>query len=135
MKLTKEQLIQNAEAMIAFANGKPIQCSSLAADAWVDMTLTPSWRFHETEYRPKPEPKTRPWNCPDDVPGNCWLRKVGDYWNRLVIMVNAGRVTVIGGCATELQSWAFSQLNDCEYSTDRKTWQPCAVTTEDQNEH
>lgn len=68
MKLTPEQLKQNAAAMIAFAEGKPIQIK-LHNGIWKDDdTGNLDGIGDNDEYRPKPEPKTRPWSKPDEFP-------------------------------------------------------------------
>jgi hypothetical protein len=127
MNLTKEQLLQNAEAMIAFANGKSVQW--IVNGGWQDWNFQSEIACWHTEvFRPKPEPKTRPWNYPDDVPLNCWLRRAHTEWSCLIIMLNTWRLTTVGGKCDTLDSYSWEDLSHCEYSIDRKTWLPCVVT-------
>lgn len=128
MKLTPEQLKQNAAAMIAFAEGKPIQIK-LHNGIWKDDdTGNLDGIGDNDEYRPKPEPKTRPWSKPEDVPGPvCWIRNPEQ--ERLIIAIDNEGVWAgsrsFGGCAF---TWENFKINGVEYSTDRKTWHKCEVT-------
>lgn len=129
--LTKEQLRDNAAAMLAFADGKPIQFNPSAnndPDAkWLDtIDLT---EIETVWHRPKPQPVSRPWSKPEDVPGPvCWIRRHNCHWSRLVIMVNEKRISCIDGDCTAIKSLDFSELAEHhEYSTDRVTWRPCTV--------
>jgi hypothetical protein len=74
MKLTPEQLKQNAAAMIAYAEGKSIQyrpCSGRYD--WRDATPNGkhrlAWNCEDYEYRPKP------WSLPEPPPGKKWHRE------------------------------------------------------------
>ncbi len=128
MKPTKDQLLQNAAAITAFANGLPIECRSRGNIQWVETSL-PSWNCATHEYRPKPAPKTRPWNCPDDVPGPvCWLKRPTG-WPCLIAEIDDDSIA-IGGGSVDGCVLRWSELSRCEYSTDRKTWLPCEVTCE-----
>ena len=128
--LTKEQLRDNAAAILAFADGKPIQYDSSAIGStipiWADTEdLT---EIHIIPHRPKPRPVARPWSKPEDVPLHCWIRRHNCHWSRLVIMVNEKRISCIDGDCTAIKSLDFSELAEHhEYSTDRKTWHPCTV--------
>lgn len=123
--------------MIAFADGKPVQWRYSSSEAdWDDNTASvPSWDLDSYEYRPKPEPKTRLWNRPEDVPGPvCWIRGVGDY--RMAMIVGfAGEnayITISCGCLPIAISHQFSdtQWGSMEYSIDRLTWHKCEVVEE-----
>lgn len=122
--LTKEQLRDNAAAILAFADGKPIQFDASSYDA-----TTPRWvdcqdigHIHDICHRPKPQPVSRPWSTPEDVPLHCWLRSapLSDQSWLVNGVLNAG-VYSAGG----MKNW--NELRDYEYSTDRKTWKPCTV--------
>lgn len=128
MSLTKEQLLQNADAMRAYAEGRPIEYLSDGGSGWLlsagicDIDTIP--------HRPKPEPKTRPWRQPGDVPGPvCWLRTTLDLRDEcLVLCVSSVGLSVQAESLT-LIGWSDSEkLLMLEYSTDRVTWQPCVVT-------
>lgn len=117
--------------MLAFYNGKPIQCRCVGAHprGWED-NITPLWFFDTHEYRPKPEPVTRPWSKPEDVPGPvCWVRNRALAGNPLPVgslIVCVERWGVTFGANQTLAEWdVFETL---EYSTDRKTWRKCEVT-------
>ena len=126
--LTNEQLRDNAAAILAFADGKPIQFDASSYGAtfpiWADTSNIQ--HIHEMWHRPKPQPVSRPWSKPEDVPGPvCWIRGIDDRNNeRMIVHVdNAGifsggemKCVMFGG---EFLKW--------EYSTDRKTWHPCTV--------
>lgn len=62
--MTTEQLRDLRDAISAYLDGKTVQYRY--ADAWVD-ALSPSFDV-SLRWRPKPEPVTRPWKCPADVP-------------------------------------------------------------------
>lgn len=116
--------------MIAFADGKPIEFHWMRSTApWEQLTVeSPAWDFKNLEYRPKPEPKTRPWSKPEDVPGPvCWIRNPEQ--ERLIIAIDNEGVWAgsrsFGGCAF---TWENFKNNGVEYSTDRKTWHKCEVT-------
>ena len=127
MKLTIDQLKQNAAAMIAFADGMPIQFIAANSDRWVDYLHTDMMPdFANRPFRPKPQPVSRPWIKPEDVPGPvCWIRWIDERNNeRMIVHVDGSGIfsgsqmkcVMFGG---EFLKW--------EYSTDRKTWHPCTV--------
>jgi hypothetical protein len=129
--LTKEQLRDNAAAMLAFADGKPIEL--FTQDKWSESLFT-SGDAHllldcmgqGNHYRPKPQPVSRPWSKPEDVPLNCWIRAGKGEPERLVTMVASDGICMFG----VLGSGAFfgwNSLAPYEHSTDRKTWKPCTV--------
>ncbi len=127
MKLTKEQLIQNAEAMIAVANGKPVQFYHTPELAWKDYEgHIESSAIGSIPFRPKPAPKTRPWNRPEDVPLNCWLT-IDRENARLVLAVMPDGVRVAGrGCDSAFFSWRELQPQ-FKWSVDRASWHRCEV--------
>ena len=136
MKLTPEQLKQNAAAMIAFADGKPIE--RLGNDGnyytaergdYPDSERLLSSMARGNVFRPAPEPKTRPWQKPEDVPGPvCWIRfnnsKLGEQ------MIIGFRHTGFICIDESWESCVFLFSEAKEYSTDRKTWHPCTVAVE-----
>ena len=122
--LTKEQLRDNAAAILAFADGKPIQF-----DAASYGSTTPIWadtkaltHIQDIWHRPKPQPASRPWNTPEDVPMHCWLRSK-----------TIGNMHLVTSLADEgtwghvLGRLLWRDLHGYEYSTDRVTWHPCTV--------
>jgi len=125
--LTKEQLRDNAAAMLAFADGKPIEL--FTQDRWSeslflkgDAHLLLDCMGQGNHYRPKPQTVSRPWSKPEDVPAYCWLRNPR-YANMHLVtqLVNEGT------CGHTLGLKVWSELNEYEYSTDRVTWKPCTV--------
>lgn len=122
--------------MIAFADGKPIEfrwseayLGSRRDREWKVAEYSgnngPLWNFTEFDYRPKPEPKTRPWSKPSDVPLSCWVRRKHTAWECLVVMVNHGRIAFIDGQATTIIAHEYEKLSEFDYSTDRINWNPC----------
>lgn len=89
-------------------------------------------------WRIKPEPVTRPWRTVDDFPkvGSLWIRGKGDYRQHLIVGL-AGEVAFITAscgcqpvlCSSHIQDWNMEQH---EWSEDRKNWHPCVVTEEPQ---
>lgn len=127
MKLTEEQIKSNAAAVEAHLSGRPVQLAALNRDnpEWVD-TVTPGWRFDAVSYRPKPEPRVRPWSKPDDVPGPvCWVRANGAVGAMVVGMTGAGMQC---GADPEILTWKEIETAKTEYSTDRREWKKCEVT-------
>ena len=124
--LTKEQLRDNAAAFQAFVDGKRIQFNSFLYGAttniWVD-TYDLN-RIHDIWHRPKPQPVSRPWSKPEDVPLNCWLRSPKYAAIHLVTQLSND-----GTWGHTLGRVLWSELNKdkYEYSTDRVTWKPCTV--------
>jgi hypothetical protein len=125
--LTKEQLRDNAAAMLAFADGKPIQFNTSLSEA-------PRWQDTEDIkdiesiwHRPKPQPVSRPWSKPEDVPLVCWIRVGKGEPERLVTMVASDGIRIAGfSCDSAFFRWR-EFVADLEYSTDRVTWKPCTV--------
>lgn len=86
MKLTPEQLRQNAAAMLAAAEGKQIQCS-YHGSGWSVINGDPQWDFENCEYRPKP------WSLPSPPAGKQWHRADG---------CTEAMLPVVGGKQTRL---------------------------------
>ena len=123
--LTKEQLRDNAAAILAFADGKPIQYDSSDIGSTI-----PIWddtkditEIHIIPHRPKPQPVSRPWSKPEDVPGPvCWLRFSSSDRFYLVTQIFTEGMWFIS-----LGRLAWDELDVYQYSTDCKTWKPCTV--------
>jgi hypothetical protein len=126
--LTKEQLRDNAAAILAFADGKPIQFNPSANNdpdsIWWD---TKDLTYIQTIWhRPKPQPVSRPWSKPEDVPLHCWIRIGKGEPERLVTMVASDGIRIAGAsCDSVFCRW--HELDGRKYSTDRVTWKPCTV--------
>lgn len=116
MKLTPELLRQNAEAMIAHADGKPVQFFD--DGFWKDVP-EPQWDFPNIRYRPKPEPVTRPWG-PDEMRGK-WVRYKGSGNDYLIHAIVDGKARMLGldaGYSPDRLLELFTQLDGS----------PCGVT-------
>jgi hypothetical protein len=126
--LTKAQLRDNAAAMIAFADGKPIQYNSSSSE-------TPNWLDAEdltdieiVWHRPKPQPVSRPWSKPEDVPGPvCWIRSEKGQSERLVTMVASDGIRMFSLLGDHHTFFGWNSIAYYEHSTDRATWKPCTV--------
>lgn len=133
--MTNEQLRQNAAAMLAFADGKTIECKTSSHITWTSLNPvcdTASWNFDACQYRPKPEPKVRPWNSPADVPLNCWLRYSTDTHScQLVTDINSHGILLNLGNHEKPEAvraeWK-TIASFWHYSTDRREWRKCEVT-------
>lgn len=62
----------------------------------------------------------KPWDCAEDVPVGCWIRKVGD-WRQASLVTGVGS----HGISTATGIIDYVDLGVVQYSTDRKTWKPC----------
>ncbi len=117
MNLTPEQLKQNAAAMIAFADGKPIQYQPAEGKNWYH---TPSIR-HIDERPHRPAPVSVPWSA-HDFPQICYLRK--KTWDKETAVLVSHFIKT-GVFLSNLEYVDFASLEDWEHSTDRKSWLPC----------
>lgn len=130
--MIREQAREAAAVMLAWADGKTIQCRRRSSGEWCGIepgcTATIlSWDWDEFEYRVKPEPKLRPWTA-DEVPVGAITRSK-DSMNRLnrsrqIIEGENGMVAFLCGAPC-----TFSCLLETrEHSLDGgKTWLPCGV--------
>lgn len=132
MKLTPEQLRQNAAAMIAFADGKPVEYKyrdPSCEDRW-DGNPSPSWDCDAYYYRPKPEPVRRPWSKRSDVAAP-WLKlktALQDDFITHILTVDDTGVRIIGESGiVEFATW--KELSECNahFSPDLQDWKPCTV--------
>lgn len=112
--------------MIAWAEGKKVQCRVRGVNDWHDMTSAPEWFFQTQDYRPKPEPKVRPWNSPADVPGPvCWLRRISEPEIHVFIVCVSPISFTTQSASIQHTKWGDPRIGELEYSTDRKEWKPC----------
>jgi hypothetical protein len=132
MRLTKEQLRDNAAAILTFTDGKPIEL--FTQGFWSECRFTAGDEHllfkcmsQGNHYRPKPQPVSRPWSKPEDVPLNCWFRVGQGEPERLVTMVAIDGIRIAGAsCDSAFFRW-HEIAEGREYSIDRKTWKPCTV--------
>jgi len=125
--LTKEQLRDNAAAILAFADGKPIEL--FTQDRWSESIFTAGDAHLLLEcmgqgnhYRPKPRLVPLPWSKPEDVPLHCWMRPHGGG-----IMYLITHLSEEGTWGHTLGRIRWSDMPRFEYSTDRINWKPCTV--------
>lgn len=129
--MTPERAKELLPIITAFAEGKAIQWSEDGC-AWEDTGFP---QFHVSlKWRIKPEPKTRPWSSPDDVPGPvCWL-KFTDFDVRMIVGIARHMIlvssAVLNGGISRISWYEFAQQSSWMHSTDRKTWHPCTITEE-----
>ena len=126
MKITTEQIKQTGLAMIAFSEGKKVEAAYVESpNSWHDVTC-PNWHSEAAVFRPKPQPVSRPWSKPEDVPLHCWIRLGAGEPERLVIMVASNGIRIAGTtCHSAFFEWR--ELSALDHSTDRKTWHPCTL--------
>jgi hypothetical protein len=130
--MTRDQAKGIAPLLTAWAEGKTIQFRSSEGERWVDCDEPMLFHHHNNgaeHYRIKPEPITRNWNKPSDVPGPvCWIRKNNEGIEVIIHCVFINGIGYTDAGNTYRKYW--DSLSDWTYSTDRKTWSPCTVTEE-----
>lgn len=128
-RMSPEQLKQNAAAMIAYAEGKPVEVRlDSSGNNWT-LTDTPTFDCSAYDYRPKPEPKTVPWSKPEHVPGPvCWIRGDGII-GMMIVGFCAMEYGVVSGNGLPF-SWEDISRRSLEYSTDCINWSKCEVVEE-----
>lgn len=122
-----------AAIFTAAAEGKVIEWRHVNRE-WLPIdpfNLGSRWNVmeHPEFYRVKPEPVTRPWSKPEDVPGPvCWLETT----TGAALITNILAVGIMYNCLTHntarLVTWDDLQKTCSRHSTDRRTWHPCTVT-------
>lgn len=130
MKLTPEQIADNAAAYVAAMNGRPWQYQ-LPKGGWDDTDPEAAkngilWYLEKWPCRPAPIPEPpKPWDCVKDLENLgqvIWIRSIGSDESRLVNTINSAGFHFGSIGALWSQTGLLSNL---EYSTDRKTWKPC----------
>lgn len=66
MSMTREEIKKAAEVMLAYVDGKKIECGC-SSGLWVEVD-PPAFNWAENNYRIKPEPKYRPFKTAEE----CW---------------------------------------------------------------
>lgn len=135
MNLTPEQIQSNADAVKAHLEGKEVEFRWMIDEKWSPLKLHPAWSFNKVLYRPKPEPKTRPWSKPDDVPAPiCWIRFNDQYGFSSMVTAIRREGIVLADAPSDTNKdgtvtfFPWDQLDDMEYSADRINWKKCEVT-------
>jgi hypothetical protein len=139
MNMTDSNKQKAAAIFTAAADGKTIQwnndelgwvkCDPFAPGEIRNVVNAPQF------YRIKPKLVTRLWSRPEHVPGPvCWIRqKSSPDFQAMIVGTSPYGLDVVA-CPHNLEPKTYlrirkwSDLTDREYSTDRKTWQPCVVT-------
>lgn len=118
--------------MLAFADGKPVEFKGDPNAVWLE-TADLGGIGTTCLYRPKPEPRVRPWNCAADVPlSPCYIRDIRSEALSWALIISAGTGAINATGDGGIHSILYNKLGEYRYSTDRKTWHPCAVTEEEE---
>jgi hypothetical protein len=117
--MTKQEVLEAANVMIAYANGKKIGTRPRrSTEPLLGILYVPTWNWEQKDYCVIPDPTYRPWTA-DEVPLGAWMRSKRNPQDRMLIH------WVSSQCDREM--W----LDKNEHSTDGgKTWLPCGVVEE-----
>ena len=132
MKLTEQQIADNAAAYVAAMNGKPIIGKVNQQGAvWIpivsehikDYLWEEKWLLRPA---PIPEPP-KPWDCADDVPGPvCWIRSNKQpSLEMMVVTVWINGLQCMDTSKNAVSMHFREGFENRQYSTDRKEWKPC----------
>jgi hypothetical protein len=117
--MTKQEVLEAANVMIAYANGKKIGTRPRrSTEPLLGILYVPTWNWEQKDYCVIPDPTYRPWTA-DEVPLGAWIRcKKTPHDRHLLGWVSD---------QTDRELW----LDEREYSIDGgKTWLPCGVVEE-----
>ena len=117
--MTKQEVLEAANVMIAYANGKKIGTRPRrSTEPLLGILYVPTWNWEQKDYCVIPDPTYRPWTA-DEVPLGAWIRcKKTPHDRHLLGWVSD---------QTDRELW----LDEREHSTDGgKTWLPCGVVEE-----
>ena len=117
--MTNQEVLEAANVMIAYANGKRIGIRPIrSTEPLLHILYVPTWNWEQKEYCVIPDPTYRPWTA-DEVPLGAWMRFKRNPQDRVLL----GWVSV----QSDRDLW----LDEREHSTDGgKTWLPCGVVEE-----
>ena len=117
--MTKEEVLEAANVMIAYANGKKIGTRPRrSTEPLLGILYVPTWNWEQKDYCVIPDATYRPWTA-DEVPLGAWIRYKKTPHDRHLL----GWVSD----QTDRELW----LDEREYSTDGGvTWKPCGVVEE-----
>lgn len=137
MKPTPESLRRTADAIESYRidSNTPIEMRCLNGGNWGRVEFPNFNSIANYEYRRAPEPVTRPWSKPEDVPGPvCWLMLdttlQDDFLTQVLTVGDCGVRAVFEDGRVAFLTWERLALLNPRNSTDRKTFSPCAVTEE-----
>jgi hypothetical protein len=117
--MTKQEVLEAANVMIAYANGKKIGTRPRrSTEPLLGILYVPTWNWEQKDYCVIPDPTYRPWTA-DEVPLGAWIRcKKTPHDRHLLGWVSD---------QTDRELW----LDEREHSTDGgKTWSACGVVEE-----
>ena len=114
--MTKQEVLEAANVMIAYANGKKIGTRPRrSTEPLLGILYVPTWNWEQKDYCVIPDPTYRPWTA-DEVPLGAWMTSKRNPQDRMLIH------WVSSQCDREM--W----LDKNEHSTDGGvTWKPCGV--------
>lgn len=117
--MTKQEVLEAANVMIAYANGKKIGTRpKRSTEPLLGILYVPTWNWEQKDYCVIPDATYRPWTA-DEVPLGAWIRcKKTPHDRHLLGWVSD---------QTDRELW----LDEREHSTDGGvTWKPCGVVEE-----
>lgn len=126
--MTKEEMKQTGEALIALSEGKPVQWMGTSKRfipnaAWFDCVNSNDHPMEDTVYRIKPQPKKRLIEH-DEFPALFWIRTgVGGNWYMPIFLSTAGfGIHLDNASPVEFVSWERVKLfpDSWQWSPDRK---------------
>ena len=117
--MTKQEVLEAANVMIAYANGKKIGTRpKRSTEPLLGILYVPTWNWEQKEYCVIPDATYRPWTA-DEVPLGAWMRFKKVIDDRSVL------------AWTSTQRDRDMWLDEREHSTDGGvTWKPCGVVEE-----
>ena len=117
--MTKQEVLEAANVMIAYANGKKIGTRPRrSTEPLLGILYVPTWNWEQKDYCVIPDPTYRPWTA-DEVPLGAQMRTGANGEYRWLIDCSGHNI--------KRKEW----FETCEHSTDGgKTWLPCGVVEE-----
>ena len=117
--MTKEEVLEAANVMIAYANGKKIGTRPRrSTEPLLGILYVPTWNWEQKDYCVIPDPTYRPWTA-DEVPLGAWMRFKKVIDDRSILAWTSNQA--------DRDMW----LDEREHSIDGgKTWLPCGVVEE-----
>ena len=118
--MTKQEVLEAANVMIAYANGKKIGTRPRrSTEPLLGILYVPTWNWEQKDYCVIPDATYRPWTA-DEVPLGAWMRNKSVQCDRWIIVH-------LQYSSRNREEW----LDKYEHSTDGgKTWLPCGVVEE-----
>jgi hypothetical protein len=117
--MTKEEVLEAANVMIAYANGKKIGTRPRrSTEPLLGILYVPTWNWEQKDYCVIPDPTYRPWTA-DEVPLGMQARNAKYPKTRWLIDRTSSEENRMDWC------------KNYEHSTDGgKTWSACGVVEE-----